>query len=83
MIKRPTEIMVNKKERQKLHSLRIIIFDLNTSLIISNARTGTGLPSPILKNFLPSSNLLLTCRPYNELQILKELSVSNTQVVES
>ena len=81
MAKRPIEIMFNKKG-QKWHSLRTIIFDLNISLIIPNARTETDLPSPTLRNLSSSSNLLLTCRPYNELQILKGLLVSNTQIVE-
>ena len=83
MAKRPTKIMFNKKERQKWYSLREITLDLNTSLIIPNARIETDLLTPILRNLSPSSNLLLTCRSYNELQILKKLSISNTQVVES
>ena len=83
MAKRPIEIIFNKKEGQKWYLLRIIILDLNTSLIVPNSRTRTGLPSPTLRNLLSSSNLLLTCRPCNELQILKRHSVSNTQVVKS
>ena len=77
MTKRPTEIIFNKKEGQKWYLLRTITLDLNISLILPNARTETGLLSPTLRNILPSSNLLLTYRSYNELQILKELLVSN------
>ena len=82
MTKRFTEIIFNKKEEKKWYSLRTIILDLNTSLIIPNARIGTDLLSPTLRNLSSSSNLLLTCRLYNELQILKGLSISNIQVVE-
>ena len=83
MAKRTTKIIFNKNEGQKWHWLRTITLDLNTSLTIPNARTEIDLSSPTLRNLSSSSNLLLICRLCNELYILKELSLSNTQAVES